>query len=149
MFKINKLLFGMITVMGIFGSMIMLVSNVYGSTDSKSNIDEEFPYTYIYIVNEDKCVSVKDLVNIFNYSDLKNPKLVAEFQDRPGELIFIGKNDEMLVFTDTDEHCQEYRNYFLEQLELSNLEEDMKYLKSDLDDLEIILEKEEKNEKEK
>lgn len=88
---------------------------------------EEFPYSYIYDVNLDKCVTVDAYSTKFSYDELKNPMFVGEFQQRPGELVFINKQDEMYVFTDTNIRCQNYRKYFLEEMEKQIKDEESKY----------------------
>lgn len=93
-----------------------------------------FPYTSVYDVNKDKCATLDEYKNSFSYDEIKNSKLVAEFPQRPGELIFINSRYEMYVFIDTMDHCNSYRKHFLEDLEKQLKEEESKYDYSDLDE---------------
>ena len=77
---------------------------------------EGFNYKYIYDVNIDKCVPIDYYKYKFTYDDLKNPKLVAEFPHRPGELTLVTPNGDMYVFTDTEERCKAYRKHFIEEM---------------------------------
>lgn len=88
---------------------------------------EQFPYTYIYDVNIDKCVSIDYYKHKFSYNDLKNPKLVMEFPQRPNELILVLQNGEMYVFTKDEESCKAYKKRFIEDLIKQNRLEENKY----------------------
>ena len=88
---------------------------------------EQFPYTYIYDVNIDKCVSIDYYKHKFSYNDLKNPKLVMEFPQRPNELILVIQNGEMYVFTNDEESCKAYKKRFIEDLIKQNRLEENKY----------------------
>ncbi len=89
--------------------------------------EQKFNFTYIYDVNIDKCVSTDYYKYKFSYNDLKNPRLVVEFQDRPGELTLITPNGEMYVFTDTEKHCLDYRQKFLEDLRRQNTADENRF----------------------
>lgn len=93
-----------------------------------------FPFTVVYDVNKDTCANLDEYKNSFSYDEVKNSKLVAEFPQRPGELVFINSRYEMYVFVDTIEHCLSYRTHFLEDLEKQLKEEESKYDYSDLDE---------------
>jgi len=90
-------------------------------------MEPKFNYTFIYDVNTNKCVSTEYYKYKFSYNDLKNPRLVVEFQDRPGELTLVTPNGDMFVFTDTEEHCILYKQKFLEELRKQNKQEENKY----------------------
>ena len=104
------------------------------ATKSYGQEQNNFPYTSVYDVNKDTCSPISDYKNAFSYDEIKNSKLVAEFPQRPGELVFLNSKYEMYVFVDTIEHCLSYRNHFLEDLEKQLKEEESKYDYSDLDD---------------
>ena len=93
-----------------------------------------FPFTSVYDVNKDTCSSIEDYKNTFSYDEVKNSKLVAEFPQRPGELVFLNSKYEMYVFVDTIEHCLTYRKHFLEDLEKQLEDEESKYSNFDLED---------------
>ena len=88
----------------------------------------------MYDVNKDTCSSIEDYKNTFSYDEVKNSKLVAEFPQRPGELVFLNSKYEMYVFVDTIEHCLTYRKHFLEDLEKQLEDEESKYSNFDLED---------------
>ena len=93
-----------------------------------------FPFTSVYDVNKDTCSSIEDYKNTFSYDEVKNSKLVAEFPQRPGELVFLNSKYEMYIFVDTIEHCLTYRKHFLEDLEKQLEDEESKYSNFDLED---------------
>ena len=94
---------------------------------------KDFPFTYIYDVNLDKCFSSDYYKNKFSYNDLKNPKLVVEFPQRPNELTLVLQNSEMYVFTLDEESCKLYRKRFLEDIAKQNNIEDDRYKDIDID----------------
>lgn len=94
---------------------------------------KDFPFTYIYDVNLDKCFSTNYYKNKFSYNDLKNPKLVVTFPQRPNELTLVLQNGEMYVFTLDEESCKLYRKRFIEDITKQNSIEDDRYKDIDID----------------
>lgn len=97
---------------------------------------EEFPFSFIYDVNNNKCGTLDEFSERFTYNEIRNPKVVAEFPQRPGEMVFINLKDEMFVFTDTLDRCISYQTYFLEELNKQITEDELKFSskKFDLED---------------
>ena len=90
-------------------------------------IDNQFPFTYIYDVNINKCVTTEYYKHKFSYNDLKNPKLVVTFPQRPNELTLVLQNGEAYVFTKDEESCKAYKKKFIEDLIRQNKLEENKY----------------------
>lgn len=99
-------------------------------------LENKFEYEFIYDVNVNKCVAIDSYKNKFSYQELNDPKFVGVFPKRPGELVFISLFDEMYVFTDTEERCNNYQKYFLEEMEKQLKEEESKIDKFDSFNLE-------------
>lgn len=97
---------------------------------------EEFPFSFIYDVNNNRCGTLDEFSERFTYNEIRNPKVVAEFPQRPGEMVFINLKDEMFVFTDTLDRCISYQTYFLEELNKQITEDELKFSskKFDLED---------------
>lgn len=111
------------------------VKQAFGSelNEVQNQNPKNFPYTYIYDVNIDKCVTTEYYKHKFKETDLKNPKLVAELPQRPGELTLVLQNGEMFVFLLNEDSCKAYRKHFFEDMNRQNLKEDEKYKSSDID----------------
>lgn len=88
---------------------------------------EEFPFSFIYDVNNNRCGTLDEFSERFTYNEIRNPKVVAEFPQRPGEMVFINLKDEMFVFTDTLDRCISYQTYFLEELNKQITEDELKF----------------------
>lgn len=114
--------------------LILITATLIAVLTTKSYGDDKFPYTAVYDVNKDVCVNIDEYKNVFSYNEVKNSKLVAEFPQRPGELVFVNNKDEMYVFTDTLPHCLTYRTHFLEDVDKQMKEEESKYKYIDLED---------------
>lgn len=100
---------------------------------SIKNPNKDFPFTYIYDVNLDKCVTTDSYKGKFSFNDLKNPKAVLEFPQRPGELTLVLPNGDMYVFTLDKLGCQNYRAHFFEDMSRQNKMEDERYKDIDID----------------
>lgn len=114
--------------------LILITLTLIAVLSTRSYGDDKFPYTAVYDVNKDLCSTTEEYKNIFSYHEVKNSKLVAEFPQRPGELVFINNRDEMYVFIDTLPHCLTYRTHFLEEVDKQMKEEESKYKYIDLED---------------
>lgn len=108
------------------------VSRSFGSELSDVQ-NQSFPYTYIYDVNIDKCVTTDYYKHKFSANDLKNPKLVAAFPQRPNELTLVLQSGEMYIFTKDEESCKLYRKKFLDDIIKQNRLEDDRYKNSEID----------------
>lgn len=112
--------------------IIGFTSKSYGSELSDVQ-NQNFPFTYIYDVNLDKCVTTDSYKGKFSFNDLKNPKAVLEFPQRPGELTLVLPNGDMYVFTLDKLGCQNYRAHFFEDMSRQNKMEDDRYKDIDID----------------
>ena len=90
-------------------------------------VNTTFEFRYIFDVDLDVCVTTDAYKNKFSYNDLKNPRLVVEFENRPGELTLITPTGEMYIFTDTLSHCEISRLKFREEMKKQNKAEENKY----------------------
>ena len=115
--RVNKILKFFIAI------LIFIVAAQHVKADSL--VPANFPFTYIYDVNTNKCVHESAYRTKFSWHDLSNPKLVAEFPNRPGELVYVTPGGDMYVFTDTEERCRAYKKHFIEEMIRQNkLDED-------------------------
>ena len=90
-------------------------------------VNTTFEFRYIFDVDLDVCITTDAYKNKFSYNDLKNPRLVVEFENRPGELTLITPTGEMYIFTDTLSHCEMSRLKFREEMKKQNKAEENKY----------------------
>lgn len=111
----------------------MLVIGLTSLANEANESNKDFPYTSVYDVNKDVCVELKEYEHKFTYMEVKNSKLIVEFPQRPGEMIFVNSKNEMYVFNDTLEKCLSYRKHFLEEMEKQLKEEEENYKYSDLE----------------